>query len=35
MANLEKVQVTLDIYEACRTNTSRVRQSNGHYNLPL
>lgn len=35
MANLEKVQVTLNIYEACRTNTGRARKSDGHYSLPL
>lgn len=35
MATLEKVQVTLNIYEACRTNTARARQADGHYNLPF
>ena len=27
--------ITLDIYNACRTNTGRARKNNGHYNLPL
>ena len=27
--------ITLDIYNACRTNTARARKSNGHYNFPL
>ena len=35
MANLEKIQVTLNIYEACRTNTARARKSDGHYSLPF
>ena len=29
------INITLDIYNACRTNTGRVRKDNGHYNLPL
>jgi len=35
MANLEKVQITLDIYEACRTNTARARKADGHYSFPF
>lgn len=27
--------ITLDIYNACRTNTGRAIKNNGHYNLPL
>lgn len=29
------INITLDIYNACRTNTSRLIGSNGHYNFPL
>lgn len=29
------INITLDIYNACRTNTGRARKNNGHYNLPL
>ena len=27
--------ITLDIYNACRTNTGRARKNNGHYDLPF
>ena len=27
--------VTLDIYNACRTNTGRAAKSDGHYDLPF
>ena len=29
------INITLDIYNACRNNTARARKNNGHYNLPL
>lgn len=29
------INITLDIYNACRTNTGRARKNDGHYNLPL
>ena len=29
------VKIELDIYNACRTNTSRAIKHNGHYNFPL
>ena len=25
------INITLDIYNACRTNTGRARKNNGHY----
>lgn len=34
MANLEKVTLELNIYNACRTNTARAfSKSDNHYNL--
>ena len=27
--------ITLDIYNACRTNTGRAIKNNGHYNFPI
>jgi len=36
MANLEKVTLELDIYNACRTNTGRAYSNESkHYNLPF
>ena len=29
------INITLDIYNACRTNTGRAIKNNGHYSLPL
>lgn len=29
------VTITLNIYNACRTNTGRALKNNGHYNFPL
>lgn len=29
------VTLTLNIYNACRTNTGRALKNNGHYNFPL
>ena len=29
------VTLTLDIYNACRTNTGRAIKNDGHYNFPL
>ena len=29
------VTLTLNIYNACRTNTGRAIKNNGHYNFPL
>ena len=29
------INITLDIYNACRTNTGRAIKNNGHYNFPL
>ena len=28
---MEKATITLDIYNACRTNTGRARKNDGHY----
>ena len=30
-----QINITLDIYNACRTNTARAIKNNGHYNFPL
>lgn len=27
--------ITLDFYNACRTNTGRARKNDGHYNFPV
>lgn len=27
--------ITLDIYNVCRTNTGRARKNDGHYDLPF
>ena len=32
---MEKVTITLDIYNACRTNTGRARKNDGHYNFGI
>ena len=29
------INITLDIYNACRTNTARALKNNSHYNWPL
>lgn len=29
------VNITLNIYNACRTNTARAMKNNGHYYLPF
>ena len=29
------INITLDIYNACRTNTGRAVKNDGHYNFPL
>lgn len=33
MTNL--INITLDIYHACRTNTGRARKNDGHYNFGI
>lgn len=30
---MEKVTITLDIYNACRTNTARAIKNDGHYDF--
>ena len=30
-----QINITLDIYNACRTNTARARKNDGHYNFPI
>ena len=35
MKNLEKITLELNIYNACRTNTGRAIENNGHYNFPI
>lgn len=30
-----KLNITLNIYNACRTNTARALKNNGHYNFPI
>ena len=29
------MNITVDIYNACRTNTDRARKNDGHYNFPI
>lgn len=29
------INITLDIYNACRTNTGRARNNDGHYNFGI
>ena len=29
------INITLDIYNACRTNTGRARKNDGHYNFGI
>ena len=29
------INITLDIYNACRTNTGRAATNDGHYDLPF
>ena len=29
------MNITVDIYNACRTNTGRARKNDGHYNFPI